>query len=341
MGIRRSVWCAGLAGSALVLGLLAAADGPAGAAGADARPTAIVSLGDSAISGEGAGAYEAGTDGPSDYCHRSTRSLIHETGIAVDAAINLGCSGATAENLLAGGSGQYGEASQADQLEAVAARYAVRMLVVEVGANDDPDFSGVLEDCVLAYINPFAHDCATTDGPAWAQHVQAMVPKVDAAIASLRTVMSEDGYAASDYSLVVLSYASPVTENMDAGHAFEGCPIRKADAQWGRATAVPELAAAEARAAAAAGARFLDLAQATYGHEACNDTTSAHWENGLVIDYSQIRRGLNDHVVQQSFHPDAAGHAELGRCLGEFAALSATSGSCVIGADGNLHARAG
>jgi hypothetical protein len=45
--------------------------------------------------------------------------------------------------------------------------------------------------------------------------------------------------------------------------------------------------------------------------------------------------------VQQSFHPNAAGHAQLGRCLTEFYADGLTEGSCLRGADGALHATAG
>ena len=45
--------------------------------------------------------------------------------------------------------------------------------------------------------------------------------------------------------------------------------------------------------------------------------------------------------MQQSFHPNAGGHAQLGRCLTEFFADGLPEGSCLRGADGNLHAVAG
>jgi hypothetical protein len=41
-----------------------------------AESTAIVAMGDSEISGEGAGSYQAGTDGPYNYCHRSLNAWI-------------------------------------------------------------------------------------------------------------------------------------------------------------------------------------------------------------------------------------------------------------------------
>src|SRR4051794_29444248 len=45
------------------------------------RRTGLISLGDSEISGEGVGTYEAGTDGPTNWCHRSPDAAIHRTGI--------------------------------------------------------------------------------------------------------------------------------------------------------------------------------------------------------------------------------------------------------------------
>ncbi|TDU02142.1 hypothetical protein EDD99_0528 [Streptomyces sp. 846.5] len=69
------------------------------AASTSSSTTAIVAMGDSAISGEGAGtdtndAYVTGTDTPTDYCHRSTKSEIFETGLSGVTPINLACSGA-------------------------------------------------------------------------------------------------------------------------------------------------------------------------------------------------------------------------------------------------------
>jgi len=43
------------------------------------------------------------------------------------------------------------------------------------------------------------------------------------------------------------------------------------------------------------------------------------------------------HLAQESFHPSAAGHAELGRCVGEFLRTSGAAAACRAGADGHLH----
>jgi lysophospholipase L1-like esterase len=334
------VSCGLLVGAAISVAFVAAGHG------ADANPranlpTAIVSLGDSAMSGEGAGSYLPGTDGPRDYCHRSADAMIHRTGIKVARSINLACSGATAANLQIGGPGQYAERSQAAQLAKVARTYNVKLLAVQVGANDNPDFSDVIRDCVLAWADPLHKSCAESDGPGWSRGVKAMVPKVEKTIRDLRSVMHSARYADDDYQFVLLSYASPVTEKMKLTHAFDGCPLRKTDAKWGRTVAVPQLSAAEAKAAASTGVRFLSLAQATAGHEACNDAGAPTWENGLTIDLSDLPNGLNDHAAQQSFHPDAQGHREFGRCLGQFYAKSARTGACLVGRNGTLYAATG
>ena len=330
-----------LAGGALLAGgVLAAGTSPAAAA-PGSGPTAVVSLGDSAISGEGAGSYETGTDGPADYCHRSANALIKATAIAgIQARINLACSGAASSDIRIGGTSHYTEPSQADRLRAVARDYDVRMLVLQVGANDDPHFSDSVLTCVQAWADPFSGGCAATLGPVWPGRMAGMAPKVEAVVADLRTVMREAGYADSSYQFVLQSYASPFTENMNwFTHAFEGCPIRISDAQWGRTSAVPQLSAALRGVATRTGVRFLDLGRATEGREACNRSTSTEWITPLIMDVDELfESGDPSHVVQQSFHPNAAGHGQMGRCLTEFYAATTREGSCLRGADGNLHA---
>lgn len=331
------------AGSLLAAGAVVAGSAPALAAPGSGS-TAVVSLGDSAISGEGAGAYEPGTDGPRDYCHRSANALIKATSIpGIQARINLACSGAASSDIRIGGTSHYTEPSQADRLRAVARDYDIKMLVLQVGANDDPQFADSVLTCVEAWANPFGSGCRSSLGPQWPGRVAAMAPKVEAVVADLRTVMREAGYADSSYQFVLQSYASPFTENMNSfTHAFEGCPIRIADARWGRTEAVGQLSSALRGVAARTGVRFLDLARATEGREACNRSTSTEWITPLILDVGELfESGDPSHVVQQSFHPNARGHGQLGRCLTEFYARADREGACLRGADGNLHAVAG
>lgn len=326
---------------AVALGALVAGV-PTGAASAhDGRPTAIVSMGDSFISGEGAGDYEAGTDQPGNYCHRSANAEVHETAVPADAQINLACSGAVTDNVAAGGTPQNGEQPQADHLRQVAQQYDVKLVTLTIGAND-VGFTPLILDCIKAYllIGPRCED-------SWAQKVPdglaATAAKVRQNLADIRTVMREDGYADSDYQLVLQSYSSPVTEDnrYSLTKLFHGCPIRDDDAQWARDVVVPAYSATYAQVARDAGVRLLDLGPMLRGHEACARGTTAdeQWANGIVIDLSEIRNGLGENIVRQSLHPNALGHAQMGRCLGEFYAMSAAAARCVTGADGNATAQ--
>ena len=64
------------------------------------------------------------------------------------------------------GTTHFTEPSQADQLRALAANYDIKMIVLQIGANDDPEFTSSVLDCVEAWANPFGSSCATRLRPA-------------------------------------------------------------------------------------------------------------------------------------------------------------------------------
>src|SRR5215211_607565 len=310
---------------------------------AASNPSAIVGMGDSAMSGESAGNYEQGTDQPGNYCHRSLDALIHETAIAgVSATLNLGCSGAKSANLYIGGPGQYNEPAQSEKLRVAANDYRIRLVIVEVGANDDPHFSQVATDCVTAYVLQVT-GCRYTDGPSWANNVAAAMPKVQRALTDVRTIMRVAGYRESSWQAVLASYWSPVPRPpiRYSGYLtklWNGCPLYNADMEWGHDTAVPILSQALNDIAAGNGWRFLDLSHSMDGREICAQgiTHSQEWTTGLKYDPSSSDWYSFD-AVRQSLHANARGHAQLGRCLTEFAALAVRTAACLRGADGNLH----
>jgi hypothetical protein len=325
----------------VAVGLLALALPAASAA----RSTAAVALGDSEISGEGAGNYQAGSNGPYDYCHRSLKAWIMVASLPVDAHINLACSGAKSANLTIGGPGQYGEASQADQLATVARKYRVKYIFVTVGANDDPHFSQTAEDCVYAYVFQTGYGCAQIDGPTWSSRVAAMEPKVEDALSDVANVMHSDGYSSSSYQLIVVSYGGPVPEPPMRysdywGKLWHGCPIYDSDSAWGHDTAAPVLDAGERAVAQSLKLRFIDMVDGLNGHEICaaGISSSQEWVNGLKYDPSSSS-WWSFHAVQQSFHPNSAGHAQIANCISGFVSQATyNEGTCEIGPDGNLHA---
>src|SRR4051812_21020507 len=279
-------------------------------------PTAIVAMGDSTMSGEGAGSYEAGTDGENgDWCHRSLKATVNRTTVAgIDRTFNLSCSGANSEQVGLTDKLQNTEQSQAKRLAAIARVNRVAVIVVAVGANDDPRFSDVLNRCVQAWFERGA-DCTTSLSDDWRGRVARMVPKVEKALRDIRKVMDDEGYTERSYSLVVQSYASPVAPGVPGDlQNLAGCPLRTGDMTWVRDTGVGELAKGVGTAARRVDARFLDLTQAGAGHEACTGGADPddEWFTRLSVDFDGLRdESRASHALQESFHPNAKGHEQV------------------------------
>ncbi|WP_260189022.1 GDSL-type esterase/lipase family protein [Actinophytocola gossypii] len=306
-------------------------------------PRVLVAMGDSTMSGEGAGDYEPGTDGQDgNWCHRSPHASIHQTDLpGIDDTHNLACSGAPSPQVGLGDVEQYTEPSQAERLGEIAERERVVAVVVASGANDDPGFSHVLNACVQAWTER-TEPCGEVVGPEWGERVDRMVPKLVDALRDIRTVMRDAGYATDDYALVVQSYAAPIGPDIAPDlQDLSGCPFREDDLRWVGDTAVPVLTAGVRQAAAEVDARFLDLSRAGIGREACThgDDQDQEWFRRLAVRWDDLQEdGRASHALQESFHPNARGHAQLGNCLGEFLGTDDRAAACLPGEDGDLHA---
>ena len=235
-------WMVGAAVAAALA--MASLGGSPAVASEGARPTAIVSLGDSFISGEGGrwlgnGSEPLGTRSGTDRaafgcdgwvceydparvygsseengCHRSDVAPIRSAPVAVAEKVNLACSGARVANAwLAslGGRGHFGEAPQADQLVALARRDEVRMVVLTVGAND-VGFGELVAGCALDWArSPEDEPVLCRDGAQ--ADVEAALPRMERglrkALRGVREALEEAGYRRSDYRLLTMGYASP------------------------------------------------------------------------------------------------------------------------------------
>lgn len=310
------------------------------------RPAAVVVLGDSAPSGEGAGDYEPGTRGEDgNWCHRSAHAYVHRTGLAPE-SVNLACSGAEAADVGFGSGTHYTEGSQAQRLIDVARRYRVGTVVLQVGANDDAALTGTGIACIRAFLDLIEPPCRQTLGPLVAARIAATAPKVEAAVRDVREAMRRAGYAGDSYTLVLASYAAPISERMRGLPGAKGCPYSRPDAGWGRTVLFPALSAELRGVATRTGARFLDLVRATEGYEACTRARAAQeWQRRVTVDAHALAYGGLDaigfHLAQESFHPTATAHAEMGRCLGDFVRSEARDGACVAGTDGRMRLESG
>ncbi|MBB4683585.1 GDSL-type esterase/lipase family protein [Amycolatopsis jiangsuensis] len=306
-------------------------------------PLTVVAIGDSTVSGEGAGAYTPDTDGRGgDWCHRSANAFVQKVRVpGVTARVNLACSGAPSAQVALGDGKQWGERSQAAQLAEVVKDHRVSTVVIAVGANDDPQFSAQVTACFRAWFDAGATGCNVTLRDTWKSKVDAMVPKVVNAVGDVKKVLAQAGYVPADYQLVLQSYATPVGPGIPADlQSLNGCPFRTDDLDWIATTGISTLSAGLRQAATQSGARFLDLARAGARHEACSGGAdqSSEWFTRLTLhldDLTHLDRAT--HALQESFHPNAAGHAAIAGCLSDFLATRDGSASCVGGPDGTLH----
>lgn len=281
-------------------------------AGPGSASTAVVTMGDSYISGEGgrwsgnsvdsAGSRD-GTDracvltagvctsydkskvyiggSAADGCHRSDVAELLSARLAVDQRFNIACSGAVTKNLFRsadGGVGQNGEAAQADQLAPIAQAYRVKLILVSIGGND-LGFSSIISACLQDYEAKLG-PCNPTEQAAINAKLPAAISGIEKAIDEIRAVMTTSGYARSDYRLVLQSYPSVVPRASDTRYpelgperTTFGCPFYDQDLTWARDHAGPEIGGAVKSAAAARGVEVMDLGNAFSGHEFCAKTS--------------------------------------------------------------------
>ena len=225
--------------AAALLGLA----GPAAADGPGVGAPAVVTLGDSAISGE-AGRWAGNTNGdpartdalgPTAYwdtaggeaiagCHRSKTAQAHIGGGVLSA--NLACSGArTATGGTAAGedfkpgidfySDAQGRQGQALALQGYASTHNVRAVVVMIGANNY-GFAAIVERCVLNWLSSpswwknYCSDDSDIVSRFTASRVATETANVRDAFARVALAMTRAGYGASQYTILAQTYWSPI-----------------------------------------------------------------------------------------------------------------------------------
>jgi len=225
---------------------------PAAADGPGVGSPWVVSLGDSAISGE-AGRWAGNTnDSPSRVdalgadayfdnatrtaeqipgCHRSESAAIHIGG-GVN-SLNLACSGARTYTH-GGGDSDFkpgidfyndgaGHKGQALMLQEFAGSHNVRMVAVLIGANDY-GFADILQSCFLDwYFSPswwpdYCYDDSDIASRFTPSNIAAKTEAIRGALLNVRQAMANAGYADSAYTIMVHTYWSPIPKG--AGNRY-------------------------------------------------------------------------------------------------------------------------
>lgn len=212
------------------------------------KPTALVAMGDSYVSGE-AGRWAGnantgnagsawGTDRAASACNADESSCLHDPhkvygdtsydggsgcdrsevsevagaeidGIPPERRFNLACSGATTDHVVR--SGFKGERPQVEQLKDLARYYRVRTIVLSVGGND-LDFSGMVSGCAQHFILGTGA-CKGGQDSAFRGRLTGVEDKVVEAMNSIHAAMRSQGYDSRYYRLVAQSYAGPIADS--------------------------------------------------------------------------------------------------------------------------------
>ena len=245
-----------LAFATIALALAGAA--PAAADGPGVGTPAVVTLGDSAISGEagrwagntnteswrvdalGATAYWDTATGESiPGCHRSKAAQAFIGGGVL--GYNLACSGArttttgtgTDENFKPGidfYSDAQGRVGQARALQSLAATRNVKAVVVMIGANNY-GFADIVTRCVTNWATSptwwknYCSDDSDMTSRFTSTRIAAETTNVRNALLRVRDAMSNAGYSPSQYTILAQTYWSPVPR---------GAQIRYSESGWSR-----------------------------------------------------------------------------------------------------------
>jgi hypothetical protein len=217
---------------------------PAAADGPGVGSPWVVSLGDSAISGE-AGRWAGNTNDSSSKvdalgadayydnathtaeqipgCHRSESAAIHIGGGV--SSLNLACSGAQTTTH-GGGSEDFkpgldfsddgaGHKGQAKMLQEFASTHHVRMVAVLIGANDY-GFADILQTCFTDwYFSPswwpdYCNDDSDIASRFTSTNIAAKTAAIKGALLNVRQAMLNAGYSDSTYTIMVHTYWSPI-----------------------------------------------------------------------------------------------------------------------------------
>ncbi|MFC6093525.1 hypothetical protein [Saccharothrix lopnurensis] len=378
-------------------------------------PTAAVAIGDSFVSGEGAGNYLPVTDvngvaqgfpgwsapnANAFFCHRSANASLLKADLpGVQARFNLACSGGQPHDVAnASGARAKGRtvASQLDQLRAVAGTHDIDLVLVGLGSNNSSfTFGDVASLCANRFIADawtgwwefWAGDvpqqpCAVSD-LATEEEIAAATTETTAALRQLLTTLAQVD-ADGRHRVVFQDYTNPLPldllpqyheedgrddtrdkfRDLGAERYAAGCPVHRASLAPGHVfssrlgTVVQGSHAALSAEFPGADLVHLNVQRAFDGARLCErgdspanalatpirlqDGPSGTFVTSLSgRDKIAVQRIANTCVTyfqtcQESWHPNAAGHAVLGRCLTGAAAATTRAVACVRAADGTI-----
>lgn len=370
----RRLACALAVPSAILLWLatLSVAAPAAQADGAGVGTPWVVTLGDSYISGEGGrwagntndsyskadalgstAYYDNGSSEAIYRCHRSKAAEAY-VGSGVNGK-NLSCSGArtysftNSDDYWKPGLDFYddgaGHKGQARMLQEFATTNNVKMVVVSIGGNDF-NFASIVQTCIEDFLTSpswwpdYCKDDSSVTANFTSANISTVTGRISTALQNVRQAMTNAGYSASQYTVLVQTYPAPIPRGsafryQQSGYdrqSIGGCGFWNADADWANDYVVPTINGAVRNAVAASGltnARTMELASTMNGRRLCENTVGlveerglASWQSPGAVDQTEwitqvrtISTVYQPYYVQESLHPNYWGQLALRNCV--------------------------
>ena len=191
-------------------------------------------------------------------------------------------------------------------------------------------------------------------------NIAAVTAKVAGALRNVGTALANDGYASSDYSIVLQTYPSPLpsgsgirySESGFTRQSTGGCGFWNNDANWANSTALPTInntVRAAATQSGLANIKILDVAGLFNGRRLCEtgvhklqETSLASWRSTGAVDQSEwienirtVTAVLGPYYIQESLHPNYWGQLALRSCLRQaYNGGTVRGGACTRSANG-------
>jgi hypothetical protein len=299
--------------------------GEFGISGASASHNNYIALGDSYSSGEGNPPFFAGTDGPSDYCHRSPQAYSEVLGAIYGSAPRFyACSGAVTSDITS-----TFHDTEPPQLTQPGADSTADLVTMTIGGND-AGFSDVLKACISQKLKADAFNAAIGAVGRWlGLDKDPSCVHSDSFVSSVNTRIDNIFWPVKTTYLQVLSAVDPVNTSVmvadyphlfPASHDAQGCLslsiILTNDDMDFMNVAGDRLDGLLRQAAGEAGVNFVDVSGTFAGHEICGEggsylnALSTASGNGGSCTWSVAGHCIIPGIpIVGSFHPNANGHA--------------------------------
>ncbi|HEY6759996.1 MAG TPA: hypothetical protein VI318_10910 [Baekduia sp.] len=303
-------------------------------------------------------------------CHRSKSDEVYIGG-GVNGA-NFACSGATTStsdgssfkpglDFYSNGAKQ----GQALMLQNFAATHNVKMVGISIGGNNF-NFASIVQSCVVDWLTSptwwkdYCNDDSSVTSQFTSANIAAQTTAIKNAILNIKTAMANAGYTASQYTIEVQDYESPIPSSSgfrysESGYTRQstgGCGFWNNDANWANSTALPTINNAVKNAAAQTGltnVKVLELQSAFNGRRLCENTVGLLEEKGLsswtqagavdktewVNEIRTVSTVFGPYQVQESLHPNYWGQLALRSCVRQaYNNGTPRGGSCTIAGTG-------